>query len=196
MGQLQQVIGRLFPFKRGLLHALWAANGWSLYAMTDKIAVIAIRVLTGHNVATQTASLTGGLVGEGSFSVLPAITPGVTAILTLVSMIPSLVLLWRRPRPATFTASIVYAAMCSFMLGWHVHEKAILLALIPASVACLDSAASARLYFFMSSVASVSIFPLLFGPVEGPVKILVSLIYATISRSLLIYASRALSEQR
>jgi alpha-1,3-glucosyltransferase len=131
LGQLQQVASRLFPFKRGLLHALWAPNGWALYAMADKVALVATRILTGHVVTTPTASLTGGLVGEGSFGMLPPITPGVTALVTLLSMIPSLAMLWRRPRPSSFTSAIVYAAMCSFMLGWHVHEKAILLALIP-----------------------------------------------------------------
>ncbi len=40
----------------------------------------------------------------------------------------------RRPEPGAFPAAVLYCTLCSFMLGYHVHEKAILMVSVPMAV--------------------------------------------------------------
>ena len=67
--------------------------------------------------------------------------------------------------------------MCSFMLGYHVHEKAILMAIIPAGMLAADSVADAKVYLMMSIVGHISLFPLLFEVRELPLKFILSLLH-------------------
>jgi alpha-1,3-glucosyltransferase len=76
--------------------------------------------------------MTGGLVQEFSHQVLPNITPLMTICLTGLTMLPALAKLWTlNKHPSNFLRCIVLCALSSFLFGWHVHEKAILMAIIP-----------------------------------------------------------------
>lgn len=70
-----------------------------------------------------------GLVGGVEFSVLPNVPAGVAAAAVLAAQAPVLGALWRRSRqlPGGFTAAVGYALLCSYVWGYHVHEKAILM---------------------------------------------------------------------
>lgn len=119
MASLKPLLGRLFPFDRGLLHAYWAANAWALAAGADValsavLKVIAPRVeallptttrTTATAAATKVSSfssslsslaasegsgLASGLVQQTRFAVLPTPTAGVSALCVLLAQAPAL----------------------------------------------------------------------------------------------------------
>lgn len=105
-------------------------------------------------------SLTRGFVGDTSFAILPTITAGHTIMLTFVIQLVhihfllfliiklkvltliyvrlqiTLQNLWRNPTHANFLSSLTLCGFASFLFGWHVHEKAILLVLVPLRCPC------------------------------------------------------------
>eukprot|EP00742_Colponemidia_sp_Colp-10_P008054 GILJ01008689.1.p1 GENE.GILJ01008689.1~~GILJ01008689.1.p1 ORF type:complete len:542 (-),score=48.76 GILJ01008689.1:56-1639(-) len=180
LGQFSQVLSRLFPFKRGLTHSYWAPNTWALYNTADKMLLMGCRALKlCTNVATP--SFTGGLVQDDAHALLPSIRPVTTMVLTLFTMLPVLVQVWRHPSPRVLVSSVSFASMCSFMLGWHVHEKAILMVSIPLSLLCMDGLLEARLSFLLNTIGSFSLFPLLFRPAETSLKILLLLLHTSLT---------------
>ena len=66
-------------------------------------------------------------MGAADFAVLPNVSAGATAALVLAAMAPALIRLWRRPLPSEFGDAAAYACLCSFVFGYHVHEKAVLM---------------------------------------------------------------------
>ncbi|XP_031729891.1 dolichyl pyrophosphate Glc1Man9GlcNAc2 alpha-1,3-glucosyltransferase [Anarrhichthys ocellatus] len=183
MGQLPQVLSRLFPFKRGLCHAYWAPNFWALYNMLDKsLAVLGVRLKLLEEAELPRASMTGGLVQEFQHSVLPSVTPSVTLVCTLLSILPAVASIWWRPRGARgFLRCLLLCALGSFMFGWHVHEKAVLLAILPLSILAVESREDAGIYLVLTTTGHYSLFPLLFSPAELPIKVFLMLMFTIYS---------------
>ncbi|PIK39970.1 putative dolichyl pyrophosphate Glc1Man9GlcNAc2 alpha-1,3-glucosyltransferase [Apostichopus japonicus] len=174
MNQLPQVLSRLFPFKRGLCHAYWAPNFWALYNILDKFLTVAGKRagFTASTNLTTSASMTGGLVQEFEHSFLPTVPPLVTFLLTAVTMLPALFRIWRHHDGwRGFVRCIVLCAYSSFLFGWHVHEKAILIIILPLSLLAVTSVDDARVYLLLSTVGHYSLFPLLFTRPETPIKV-------------------------
>ena len=106
--------------------------------------------------------MTGGLVQDIEHSVLPQISPLTTAIMTLLAMLPALVKLWSCPANSSqFVRCLALCAWSSFLFGWHVHEKAILLVILPMTVLGCTNKQDARsgLRTDLSSLLTLSIFP-------------------------------------
>ncbi len=90
LGDLSQIVSRLFPVKRGLVHSLWAGNVWALYCALDK----ALQLLLG----TPPSSFFDGTVQEKTFSVLPNVGMHSTLLLVLLSSLPIYRAIFRQHR--------------------------------------------------------------------------------------------------
>ncbi|KAF7301365.1 Alpha-1,3-glucosyltransferase [Mycena indigotica] len=195
MGQIPQVFSRLFPFTRGLNHAYWAPNAWALVTAADRVLLRYV-TRTGADVAINAsgvASTSRGLVGDTVFAVIPNIKPMHTFTITvafqsvlellsffilgLTTMQIALVKLWFTPTYKSFLTSLTLCGYASYLFGWHVHEKAILLVLVPLSLLAAERHAYFRT-FILASVAGVfSLFPLIFTPGESMVKVVYSVLW-------------------
>jgi alpha-1,3-glucosyltransferase len=181
-GMLRRIASRLFPIHRGLIHAYWAPNAWALYAFVDKVlAYIVPRLGLSHvSRVTGTANLTGGIVGTASFSVLPEVSSTTTAVITFVAMFPGLFYLIRKPYPGMLPHTAIYCSLCAFLFGYHVHEKAILMTIIPmAPVAARGKELPA--FTYLSAIGTYSLFPLLIHPQEYLIKVSLVLAYLIIA---------------
>ncbi|KAJ5758421.1 hypothetical protein N7520_005577 [Penicillium odoratum] len=169
-GQIFQLKDRLFPFSRGLCHAYWAPNVWAIYSFTDR-ALIPLAPRLGLSVQQEALnSVTRGLVGDTSFAILPEVTSQQTFVLTFLFQLVPLVKLWRQPDWDTFVGAITLCGYASFLFGWHVHEKAILLIIIPFSLIALKDRRYFSAFRPLAVAGHVSLFPLLFTSAEFPLK--------------------------
>ncbi|XP_077820158.1 dolichyl pyrophosphate Glc1Man9GlcNAc2 alpha-1,3-glucosyltransferase isoform X18 [Macaca mulatta] len=162
LNQLPQVFSRLFPFKRGLCHAYWAPNFWALYNALDKVlSVIGLNdKWFGSAVSTHSPSLSDSLDNPHLHTDCHI-------------------------GPRGFLRCLTLCALSSFMFGWHVHEKAILLAILPMSLLSVQKAGDASIFLILTTTGHYSLFPLLFTAPELPIKILLMLLFTIYSISSL-----------
>jgi alpha-1,3-glucosyltransferase len=115
-------------------------------------------------------SVTRGLVGDTSFAVLPEITARMTFVLTLFFQIIPLIRLFFDPTWDTFIGAVTLCGYASFLFGWHVHEKAILLVIIPFSLIALKDRRYLGAFRPLAVAGHVSLFPLIFTAAEFSIK--------------------------
>lgn len=125
----------------------------------------------GWHVKTEAlASVTRGLVGDTAFAVLPDVSPRTCFILTIVFQALPLLQLFTTPTWDNFIGAVTLCGYASFLFGWHVHEKAVLLVIIPFSLLALKDRRYLSAFRPLAVAGHVSLFPLLFTPAEFPVK--------------------------
>ena len=183
-GVLPQLFARLFPFSRGLTHAYWAPNIWALYSLVDRLLIQVARRLPilytlfhKSPAVDLNQSLTRGIVGDVTFSFLPQIEPNHTFLLTLFYQIMALIPLFFQPKFERFIGSISLCAYSSFLFGWHVHEKAIMLIIVPLSFVICQDRRLLPPFQLLTSAGYVSLFPLLYGSAEWMLKSLITFVW-------------------
>ncbi|KAJ1987315.1 glycosyl transferase [Dimargaris cristalligena] len=181
--QIPQLITRLFPFKRGLCHALWAPNFWALYSAADRILLKLLSRLGWSSVPLRdTLSVTRGIVGDVAFSVLPEVSSSTTFIITVATQLPGLYRLFRAPQPANFLKCVVLCGYTSFLFGWHVHEKAYLLITVPLTFLVRPGDQQlVRIYFIANLAGMTGLFPLLHHAMETPLKFMLAAMWSVVT---------------
>lgn len=189
-GVMPQLVARLFPFSRGLTHAYWAPNIWAVYAFLDRVLIQAyVRIPLARLLLQKilhvdptlfTSKLmqtsTRGLVGDTEFLVLPNITPKASFLLTLFYQIMALIPLFLQPTYERFLGALTLCGYASFLFGWHVHEKAVLLIIFPLTFLVPEDKRLLSSFNLLTACGHASLFPLIFTCQEWLVKVL----YATL----------------
>lgn len=91
-------------------------------------------------------------------------------MLTLLFQIIPLIKLFLNPTWDIFIGAVTLCGYASFLFGWHVHEKAILLVIIPFSLIALKDRRYLGAFRPLAVSGHVSLFPLLFTTAEFPIK--------------------------
>ena len=118
------------------MHSYWAPNVWALYYFTDRVANAVLgrmnllsKVARGKRVGSASSTVSG-LVGGVSPTVLPDATAPICMALVFLFSLPALYRIFTAPKRdrnvSLLVKAVVYTSLTAFMLGYHVHEKAIL----------------------------------------------------------------------
>ncbi len=170
--QLYQMFTRLFPFGRGLIHAYWAPNFWAFYVFSDKLlGVVLPRIFVSIQIVSDGLNSSSGKVGNYTLAFLPQISAfHCLAIVMTIITLCSVLAVFKSGKQTVLLRSVVFTSLTSFMLGYHVHEKAIVIPLIVQTFLLDQSYQDRALYLFLALSATTSIFPLISGYLEWMLK--------------------------
>ncbi|KAJ9530420.1 hypothetical protein QJQ45_000798 [Haematococcus lacustris] len=141
--------------------------------------LVRLAVMGSSVVAVSAVSL-GPFLATGQ---LHQVQPWTCLLLLLIGVLPAAISLWRRPHPSRFAAAVAYAGLTGFWLGYHVHEKAVLAAILPLAIPAVSSPSAAQDFLLLSAAGTYGLLPLLYQPQEYPIKLLLLLLYQLLSTS-------------
>lgn len=176
---MHQLLLRLFPFSRGLTHAYWAPNFWALYQFADRVLGAVFR--------RSVAGSTRGIVGNVAFSVLPEVSSRTCFVLTLFYQVLALVPVAIRPTFTNFLSSVTLCAFAAFLFGWHVHEKAVMLIIVPFAILSVHDRRLWNSFVPLLTSGAVSLFPLIYSPGESIFKYTYTTLYLVVVMITLPY---------
>lgn len=192
---IPNVVERLFPFSRGLTHAYWAPNIWAIYSFFDRLLIQVYHRIPLSRIPLQRIfqfdvkmlndpkmlkSTTRGIVGDIEFLVLPRIPPKLTFLLTLFYQVMALIPLFMQPTYERFIGALSLCGYASFLFGWHVHEKAVLIIIFPLSFLVARDKRLLAPFNLLASCGYVSLFPLIFTCEEWLIKVTYVLLWYVI----------------
>lgn len=90
---------------------------------------------------------------------------------------PALLKVFFSPTWDDFVGAITLCGFASFLFGWHVHEKAILLVIIPFSLLAVKDRRYLGAFRPLAVSGHVSLFPLLFTTQEFPIKTVYTILW-------------------
>eukprot|EP00889_Picochlorum_renovo_P008635 jgi/Picre1/35665/NNA_003126.t1 len=130
MEMLQQVIKRIFPLQRGLFED-YVANFWCVSSLIFKWK----KYITGAHLAKM------------------------CAIATMVASLPSLIMEVTKPSRETFILCLMNTSLSFFLFSYQVHEKSILIPLMPMSILMYPSRRTSSVYAL--NISLMTMYPLL-----------------------------------
>ncbi|WPT14266.1 Putative dolichyl pyrophosphate Man9GlcNAc2 alpha-1,3-glucosyltransferase, partial [Picochlorum sp. SENEW3] len=130
MEMLQQVIKRIFPLQRGLFED-YVANFWCVSSLIFKWK----KYITGAHLAKM------------------------CAMATMVASLPSLIMEVTKPSRETFILCLMNTSLAFFLFSYQVHEKSILIPLMPMSILMYPSRRASSVYAL--NISLMTMYPLL-----------------------------------
>jgi len=115
------------------------------------------------------------------------VQPAHSFAITIAFQLVILTKLWFAPTYKSFLTALTLCGYAAFLFGWHVHEKAVLLVLVPLNLMAAERHSYFRTFIITNVAGVFSLFPLIFTPAESIIKAVysalwIALVYVLLAR--------------